>query len=384
LFSSLFSIAYDAIIIIMSEPTSVITFPTPVLTPVVGKPTNTSLKLLQRELNANAMSVSSNRGGGIHGHLSLTISPAEFQALTNNVVFVIPVYPGNAPFHPPGATNAQITETNRQYKADLDEYRVFNNTEQALKRQLLTAVDRLYLNELQHETLGFANSTTLALLTHLHSTYGIITFDQLEANLINLERQWDPSDPIEHLWAQVTECRRFAEAGLDPISEITAVRKTLLNIEHTGVFSDAIRDWRKRPDAEWTWVNFKHDFALADRERQRQLTSESAGYHGAHAAIQAATDAATIAAATATAAAATALAAVTAPPPPAPTRASREYYYCWTHGLGLNRAHTSATCSAPAEGHRREAIMGNMLGGNNTMLRRRGETSVYRSTPRTT
>jgi hypothetical protein len=39
----------------------------------------------------------------------------------------------------------------------------------------------------------------------------------------------------------------------DPISEVTAVRKTLSTLEKTGVFSKAIRDWRKRPDVEWTW-----------------------------------------------------------------------------------------------------------------------------------
>lgn len=360
----------------MTDSTPSIIFPTPVLTKIDGTPTNATLKLLQKEINANAMSVSSNRGGGAHGHLALTITYAEFQALTP-IAFVPPVYPGDAPVHGAAATGPQITETNRQYAQNLADFKVYNNTEQALKRQVLAAVDRLYVNELQHDTLGFANSTTLQLLQHLHTTYGLITFDQLETNLLNLDRQWDPSNPIENLWEQVKECRRFAAAGNDPISEITAVRKTLLNIEHTGVFTDAIRDWRKRPDAEWTWANFKSEFTIANRERQRQLTSERGGFHGAHSAMQAATNAANAAAATALAAAATVTSRPTQPPV-STTTANTIFYYCWSHGLGTNRAHTSATCNAPAEGHKHDAIIGNMLGGNNLMMRRRGESAIYR------
>lgn len=355
----------------MTDTTSSPVFATPVLSAVLGKPTNATLKLLQKELNSNAMSVPSIRGGGIHGHLSLTISATDYLSIANEP-FLAPVHPGLNPIHAANATAPQITEANRQYAALLAEHKVYVTTEQALKRQLLAAVDRLYVNELQHETLGFASVSTLQLLTHLHLTYGTITFDQLEANLINLERQWDPSNPIENLWEQVKECQRFASAGKDPISEITAVRKTLLNIEHTGVFSDAVRDWRKRPDIEWTWLNFKADFTIADRERQRLLTTENAGYHGAHAAIAAATEAANAATA-----AVSALAAVTNRAPPAPSK-QPNFYYCWSHGLGLNRAHTSATCNSKAEGHICEAVLGNMMGGNNNIMRRRGETAVYR------
>ena len=51
--------------------------------------------------------------------------------------------------------------------------------------------------------------------------------------------------------------------------------------------------------------------------------------------------------------------------------------------MGRNSEHTSRTCTKPAEGHRREATALNMLGGNNTIRRSRGETAIYKRPERT-
>jgi hypothetical protein len=50
------------------------------------------------------------------------------------------------------------------------------------------------------ETMGFTNATALQLLTHLHTTYGEVRSDQLEANTpMHHDNQWNPSDPIERV-----------------------------------------------------------------------------------------------------------------------------------------------------------------------------------------
>jgi hypothetical protein len=36
---------------------------------------------------------------------------------------------------------------------------------------------------------------------------------------MQLDRLWNPSDPIETVWQKAQECRRFASSGFDPISE---------------------------------------------------------------------------------------------------------------------------------------------------------------------
>src|SRR5210317_1138257 len=57
--------------------TTPIPFPHPVLTRVIGKPTAVTLKILKKEIYANATSVFSNRGGGGLGHLGAVMDPAE-------------------------------------------------------------------------------------------------------------------------------------------------------------------------------------------------------------------------------------------------------------------------------------------------------------------
>jgi hypothetical protein len=366
----------------MSDAAPAITFARPILTSLTGEPTNSSLKLLQAELNANAISIPSNRGGGAHGHLALIQSTANYLSITGTP-FDPPLNPGLTPTLPDHATGNQITEANRQYSVDQSEYSLYLSVERNLKSQLTSAVDPLFIDELRDDTMGFANASTLQLLSHLHATYGAVRSDQLEANAMRLDRQWNPSDPIETVWQNAQECRRFAASGLDPISESTAVRKTVTMFEKSGVLADAIRDWRKRPDPEWTWANLKTDFARANRERVRLLTSDGAGYHGANSAAQTAAAAATAAATAAAANANSALAALAAATrSPAPTSTPTGFHYCWSHGLGRNPEHTSATCNKPAAGHCLDATLSDMKGGNNNISRGRNERPIFRHTPR--
>jgi hypothetical protein len=117
----------------------------------------------------------------------------------------------------------------------------------------------------------------------MKNTYARITPAQLNENEQELSREWDPSQvPIENLWVRVKECRRLAAAGHDPISEATAMQKTLNCIEQTGQFEDAVLDRRKKPADDQSWGKFKVHFKAADVERKRKVTSESGGYRGAN------------------------------------------------------------------------------------------------------
>ena len=57
------------------------------LTRIQGEPTFSSLRILARELKANAKSVFSNLGGAQHGHLGLVLTPAQY-AVINATAFV--------------------------------------------------------------------------------------------------------------------------------------------------------------------------------------------------------------------------------------------------------------------------------------------------------
>ena len=49
-------------------------FPTPILPKIGGEPTREGLIDIHRFISGNAASVASNIGGGLHGHLALTMT----------------------------------------------------------------------------------------------------------------------------------------------------------------------------------------------------------------------------------------------------------------------------------------------------------------------
>jgi hypothetical protein len=101
--------------ITMAAPTlSLYTFPHPVLTPIIGKPTTATTKLLQCEIFANARAIHSTRGGGANGHLSVCMPNPAYLAHMGQA-FTAPIHPGAQPTHAIDATSTQISTTNRQY-----------------------------------------------------------------------------------------------------------------------------------------------------------------------------------------------------------------------------------------------------------------------------
>ena len=198
------------------------------------------------------------------------------------------------------------------------------------------------------------------ILAHMQLTYAQVTQDDLIENQANMEAQWDPTHPLENLWTQLRKCQLFA-VDHDPISNNTLMRAALKNLEASGVFIDALRDWRKRAPNTQTYDQLKMDFNAADKERRRQVTVREAGY--ANAAVQKHKQ---------------------SPAPPAdeqenvdPSTKAKQLYYCWSHGLGFNKTHTSATCSNKSTGHRTKATIYNMMGGCNEVHHRYGERKVF-------
>ena len=348
----------------MASPSSTsLTFPHPELTPIVGEPTTTSLRLLQKELYANARAIYSTRGGGANGHLRLLISDVAYLARTNNVPFDLPVHPGNAPVYAATATGVQIAETIRLFNQEIDDHRLFERVKSELKRMIIKSLDSRFLQVLEDIDFGFADVSPVAMLTHLQTTYGQVTPDDIEINRQLLSAEWNPDDPIENIWIRIRDCQAFA-LSIEAISDNAAVRLTLAVFEQTGVFASAVEKWRREPLAEQTLPNFTLHFNFENKERLRKLTAQTAGYHGAHQANIVPASPATTTTTTAITAAAVAAAATAAAAAPPVIVDSLTLYYCHTHGLGKNSAHTSATCSHPGENHKTEATIAHMMGGS--------------------
>ena len=339
-------------------------FPYASLTPIDGKPTNTTLQVLQRQLYTNARSVPSARGGGNHGHLASVLSNADYLARVG-IPFVVPVHPGL----PPEAvgTSAAIAVAIRNYNDALADVTLYNSLRLALTAQILTAVNASFISALEDPDFGFGDVTPLAMLTHLRAEYGTMTPEELERNRSALSEPWNFDDPIEDLWAKLSNIQRVATLGNVPIPDITIVTLTLAMIEKTGLLATTTEKFRLRPVDKWTVTIFKTEFQLGNKERIRRLTAGDVGFHGAHHATPLTPPKPPITD--------TAAAAVTpAPVAPVPAVLARhvtvkgdKMYYCWTHGLGPHRNHTSLTCHRKADGHKDDATAFKMKGGNNTI-----------------
>jgi hypothetical protein len=250
-----------------------------------------------------------------------------------------------------------------------------------LVRLIIAATPDTYIKALIDPIFGYANVTTLSLLTHLQTTYGEMTAADREANLTRMNAPWSPPSPIENLFDQLEEGQRYAVLAAEPIADSQLTRLGLNLITKCGMMPDGCREWRLKPAATQTWANFKVHFALQDRDRQETATATSLGYSGAVVVVQPivappdSSNAALAATVLPSGAELVALltelakfraaAATTAKPPSNPVKPAARGY-CWTHGSTTNSSHSSATCRNKAVGHIDTATWRNKQGGNAT------------------
>jgi hypothetical protein len=238
------------------------------------------------KLKANAASVVSKLGGGAHGLLGLILPPATYATLTN-AVFNTPVIPGTTPNIEAGGTAVQIHEIVRQHKENLRVWREYNATDKALQQQLINTFDKPYIRGLRDRHTSYNNVSAMQILTHLYTTFGVITPIDIENNDAKMRAPFDPTQPIELLFDQIGTAIKFAGAGNRPYNPDQVVSRAYLLILQTGLYSDACRDWRRRAVLTQTWPNFKADFAKAHRDlRIVQTAAHSAGYQNANSAVE--------------------------------------------------------------------------------------------------
>ena len=204
-------------------------------------PSHALLSVIAKELNANAISIHSNRGNGKLGHLSLTIITIAYLAKSGNVAFNIPLHPGIHVSHALGATIYQIAEANMQHDAELKDFYVYQQTENILTRLLLAAIPDAYTDAIKDDDTGYGLITTLTIITHLLDTYGKIS-------------DRSPSTPIEDLFRQLNIAQKFSVKANDPISDKVYIRVGLKLIKEAGILVDTCREWSLLPSASRTKV----------------------------------------------------------------------------------------------------------------------------------
>jgi hypothetical protein len=133
---------------------------------VTGEPTFEDLKVIWRLLNTNAMSVASYEGGGHHRHLAIITTNKEHFTIGVDV-FPMPANPGPSAAVVAGMKATIIAETTRLQQEATKLYRTYHNAYQAIKKLIIESFNDPYINALSDEIVGYANCTSLQLLTHI-------------------------------------------------------------------------------------------------------------------------------------------------------------------------------------------------------------------------
>jgi hypothetical protein len=380
-------------------------FPHPVLPPVQGEPDYQTIHVTRKFLQANSRDIDTHLGGGTLGHLGLIISDYSYTMIAPTMneepkLWATPNSPGRAPAATDG-TAAQISATRHMWEEDVQTYRTYTSVQKALKKQIISVFEPMYLDILNDNMVGYANISERGMLDHLFETYGNITAVDLEIIFEHMRRAWDHQQPVETLFKQIQDCADYYEAGGVLIGHPKKINVGYANIFAKGHFMSACCRWNEKPNAEKTWTHFKSHFAAAHRQH-KQMQGESAataGYHSVNAAVTQNEDQM----AEATIGALANLAIATAPDrgvvaalTQANSRLAKqlednstelrelktflnqerrdrrgprsvnhsESNYCWSNGYKAGNTHTSRTCNTPKPGHKTEATRADNIGGS--------------------
>ena len=223
-----------------------------ILEKIHGQPTVDNLLTLFRQLKRNAQCVTCALGGGQLGYLGLILSSEAYEEIPNSEPFVRPTNPG--PFRlvvdstnpsPPKRTRAQTVGMARemddpgvtftaadiaQQKATHDEalrlYLECQAVEQALRVQLIEAVDPIYLNALRNSDTDMIHESLPKIMDHLMVNYGHITLEDMhdkEQEVISMT--YDPNTPVDTVFSIVDKFRDLCILTKQPKSD-----KQLTNI----------------------------------------------------------------------------------------------------------------------------------------------------------
>jgi hypothetical protein len=182
-------------------------------------------------------------------------------------------------------TAAQIGAARHLWEENVHTFHMYNTVEQALKKQIVTVFEPMYLNILNDDMVGFAIFSAREMLDHLFLTYRrSITAVDLEHNFENTRKACDHQQPMETMFRQIQDCADYAEPGGVTIGSAQQIDVAYAKIFGTGSFMSACRRWNEKP-ANNTWTNFKIHFAAA-LGQHKQMQGESpanSGYHVANA-----------------------------------------------------------------------------------------------------
>jgi hypothetical protein len=180
------------------------------------------------------------------GTLGIIISDAAYSMIAPTTdacptLWTSPQAPGRAPSNT-DRTAAQVSACHI-WEEDVHTYWTCTSVQWALKKQIISVFEPVYLEIFNDNMLRYANISARDMLDHLFETYGKITAVGLEINFEHMPRDWDPQQPVESLIKQIQECADYSEAGGVLIGHPQQINVGYSKILATCHFMSACRRW---------------------------------------------------------------------------------------------------------------------------------------------
>lgn len=231
------------------------------LTVIHSEPTYDTLKLLINQLKANARAVRMSLGGGLHGHLGLVLSPQQYAVLAPNTPFVIPPHPGPLVI-PPYKLPHVTQQVQSQHNEQLWLYNECHHVKQALRKQVVAAVDDSYLVALKNRQTNTTTTPLSQVLEYLFRNYGRVT----PAQLVHEEQQltnwsYDPTLPIILIFNKVDDLMDLVHLASSLYSAQQTLNFAYLLLNKMGKFTHRIQDWNRLQQDQKTLDNFQTHFS---------------------------------------------------------------------------------------------------------------------------
>jgi hypothetical protein len=185
-----------------------------------------TIHAIRKLLQANAWDIGTHFGGGALGHLGMIVSVAAYAIVAPTHPWANPAAPGRGPEEIAAGTAAQLAMARHLWEENGNTFCMYCTVEQALNKQIITVFQPMYLDILNDDMVGVANTSSRDMLDQLCLTYESITYVDLEHNFENMRKAWDPQKPVETLFKQIQDCVNLAEAGgitIGPAQHISVV-----------------------------------------------------------------------------------------------------------------------------------------------------------------
>ena len=143
----------------------------------------------------------------------------------------------------------------------------------------------MFISAISNRHIGYANITTLQILTHLYNIYTIIRDLDLTDNKERIEAAYDINMLIETLFEKIEDTVEYTAQAHTPFTNAQVVSIAYMLVHKTGMFTNECKVWRRFTINLKTWDRFKDNFAEAYMDIEATATARTAGFQANNANI---------------------------------------------------------------------------------------------------